>query len=163
VGKAPDIKSFRAHSSILYYRSPYFRRELSSPSFDSVSKKFKFNIPVEIFETLLIGTIMLDDKNGSEIFRVLLATEKLGLYEIITHIQQFLLEHHVDWLKRHIETINRASFKNDHFQVLQQFCTVNDPGKVLSAINFDSISENALISLLKRDHFGMDEVQMWDH
>ncbi|RIB20333.1 hypothetical protein C2G38_2141207 [Gigaspora rosea] len=44
-----------------------------------------------------------------------------------------------------------------------QFCTTNDPGKVLNDINFDSISENAMISLLKRDHFGMGEVQMWDN
>ncbi|CAG8752018.1 2376_t:CDS:2, partial [Dentiscutata erythropus] len=106
---------------------------------------------------------MLEDKSGPEIFRILLATEKLGLYEIITYLQQFLLEHHIDWLKRHIETVNRASFRNDHFQVLQQFCTTNDPGKVLNNINFDSISENAIISLLKRDHFGTDEVQMWDN
>ncbi|CAG8576442.1 4161_t:CDS:2 [Racocetra fulgida] len=106
---------------------------------------------------------MLEDKSGSEIFRILLAAEKLGLYEIITHLQQFLLDYHVDWLKRHIETVNRASFRNDYFQVLQQFCTANDPEKVLNAINFDSISENAMISLLKRNHFGMDEVQIWDH
>ncbi|CAG8536058.1 12156_t:CDS:2 [Acaulospora colombiana] len=170
IGKSPNLKIIKAHSAILYYRSPYFRRELSKPDFNNMHKKFKFNIAVEIIEPLIKyiydGTILLDNKNASEIFHLLSAAEKLCLRELVSYLQQHLLDHHTEWLKRHFKSVRRASFRNDAFQDLQRYCTdmmLNNPDIAFRAIDFRKITEQALVSLLERNDFRMEEVQIWEN
>ena len=55
VGKDPNVKIFRAHTSILCYRSSYLRRALASnKKNDNILTHFKLpNLSPEIFQILL--------------------------------------------------------------------------------------------------------------
>ena len=54
VGKDPHVKVFRAHMVILHYRSPYFRRVLSTRRNDENLAQIKLpNISPEIFQVIL--------------------------------------------------------------------------------------------------------------
>jgi len=54
VGKDPHVKVFRAHMVILYYRSPYLRRVLSTRRNDENLAQIKLpNISPEIFQVIL--------------------------------------------------------------------------------------------------------------
>ena len=54
VGKDPYVKVFRAHVVILYYRSPYLRRVLSTRNNDGNLAHIKLpNILPEIFQIIL--------------------------------------------------------------------------------------------------------------
>ena len=56
VGKDPNVKVFRAHTNILYCRSPYLRRVLASNerNNDNVLTHLKLpNISPEIFQIIL--------------------------------------------------------------------------------------------------------------
>ena len=56
------------------------------------------------------------------------------------------------------------SFGNDSFLKLQQFCTElmsKEPDKVFKLVDFASILEKSLITLLQSDNLQMDEVQIW--
>ena len=56
VGEDPNVKIFRAHMNILYYRSPYLRRALTSikKNNDGVLAHIKLpNVSPEIFQIIL--------------------------------------------------------------------------------------------------------------
>jgi len=54
VGKDPYVKVFRAHMVILYYRSPYLRRVLSTRNNDENLAHIKLpNISPEVFQIIL--------------------------------------------------------------------------------------------------------------
>ena len=56
VGKDPNVKIFRAHMSILYYRSPYLRRALASnkKNHDNILAHIKLpNISPDTFQIIL--------------------------------------------------------------------------------------------------------------
>src|ERR1043165_2155839 len=49
---------------------------------------------------------------------------------------------------------------------LQQFCTdfmAKSPEKIFKSLDFTSIPEKSLISLLKRDDLQMEEIEVWEH
>ncbi|RHZ75748.1 hypothetical protein Glove_209g56 [Diversispora epigaea] len=177
IGKPPNVKSLRAHSAILYYRSPYFRREMSKPDFNNLFKKFKINVAMEIIEPLIKyiynGTISLDDKNASEIFKTLSAADKLCLNELVIYLQKYLLDHHIEWLRRHFDSVCRMSFRNDTFQDLQHYCTEvmsKNPEMMIFCNNNNNnntktidFNEQAMVSLLERNDFRMEEIQIWEN
>jgi hypothetical protein len=56
VGEDPNVKIFRAHMIVLYYRSPFLRRTLASnkKNDDGVLSHIKLsNIPPDIFQIIL--------------------------------------------------------------------------------------------------------------
>ncbi|GBC12364.2 BTB/POZ protein [Rhizophagus irregularis DAOM 181602=DAOM 197198] len=58
------------------------------------------------------------------------------------------------------------SFENNSFLKLQNFCTEiisKEPEKIFNSIDFVSISEKCLISLIKHNNIQMDDIKVWDH
>ena len=102
----------------------------------------------------------------SEIIKILEAACELNLQELIDHLQSFLIENKSNWMEQNFSLVYQTSFKHDSFLELQKFCAdlINDePEKILKSLDFISISENSLISLIQNDHFQVGEVQIWEH
>src|ERR1044072_3186879 len=69
-------------------------------------------------------------------------------------------------MKQNFNMIYQMSFENDSFLELQKFCTElisKEPEKIFDSIDFTSISENSLISLIQNDNLQMNEIRVWEH
>ncbi|GBC40642.2 BTB/POZ protein [Rhizophagus irregularis DAOM 181602=DAOM 197198] len=99
VGNDPNVKIFRAHMIILYYRSPFLRRTLSSnkKNDNGALTHIKLsNISPDIFQIILKyiygGFISLNEQEPSEILKVLAAADQLLLQELVDYLQTYLIE-----------------------------------------------------------------------
>ncbi|CAB4429975.1 unnamed protein product [Rhizophagus irregularis] len=175
VGEDPNVKIFRAHMNILCHRSPYLRRALVSNNKknnnDGVLSHTKLpNILPEIFQIVLKyiygGILSLDEENTSDILKVLVAADELILHELVDYLQTYLIENKADWLEKHFELIHRISFQSNNLLELQKFCTefmAKSPDKIFESLDFTSLPEKSLVSLLKRDDLQMKEIEVWEH
>ena len=91
---------------------------------------------------------------------------ELSLQELITYLESYLIENKANWMEQHFSLINQTSFEHDSFLELQKFCTdlmSREPEKILKSLDFVSIPEKSLVSLLQNDSLQMSEVQIWEH
>ncbi|CAB4418826.1 unnamed protein product [Rhizophagus irregularis] len=173
VGNDPYIKIFRAHMVILHYRSTYLRRILSTnkKKNDETLVHIKLpNVSPEIFQIILRyiygGRISLEEYDISDIIKILVAGSELGLQELITYLQSFLIENKANWIELNFNLIYQTSFENDSFLELQKFCTnltSKNPDKIFKSSNFSFIPEKLLVSLIQSDNLQMNEIQVWEH
>ena len=94
---------------------------------------------------------------------MLVAAEELLLHELVDYLQTYLIENRVDWIEQHFELIHRTSFQYNHFLELQKFCTdfmARSPDKIFKSLNFTSLPEKYLVSLLKRNDLQMKEIEI---
>jgi hypothetical protein len=101
-----------------------------------------------------------------DIIKILIASNELSLQELITNLQSFLIENKKTWMEQNFGLIYKTSFADNSFLKLQNFCTEfmsKEPEKVFNSIDFTSISENCLISLIQHDNYEMNVIQVWEH
>ncbi|EXX72799.1 hypothetical protein RirG_065930 [Rhizophagus irregularis DAOM 197198w] len=172
VGNDPYIKIFRAHMVILHYRSTYLRRILSTNKKKNDGTLIHIKLPnilPEIFQIILryiySGKISLEKYDTSDIIKILVAGSKLGLQELITYLQFFLIETKANWMEQNFDLICKTSFENDYLLELRKFCTdltSKEPDKIFKSLNFSSISEKLLVSLIQSDNLKMNQIQVWE-
>ncbi|RIA94284.1 hypothetical protein C1645_818279 [Glomus cerebriforme] len=173
VGSDPYVKIFRAHIVILIYRSPYFRRILSTnkKKNDGILTHIKLpNILPDIFQIILRyiygGKISLVEYETSDIIKILSAANELNLQELIPYLQSFLIKNKKDWMEQNLCLIYQMSFENDSYLKFQEFCTElipKQPEKIFDSPDFTSISEKSLTSLIQYDNLQMSEFQIWEY
>ncbi|RIB27292.1 hypothetical protein C2G38_2029501 [Gigaspora rosea] len=170
VGEQPNIKLFKAHSSILYQRSLYFRQKLLNATKRNNIIELKLpNHSVNVFDSVIryiySGIISLENYEAPAIFNLLIAINELKFTELAEHIQSYLIDHNASWLRLNFSQIYQKSFDIENFKALQKFCNdilVKHPNMIFKSEDFDIIQENALITLLKREDLQMDESEIWD-
>jgi hypothetical protein len=124
----------------------------------------KINIYNLLFRYIYGGVISLNEQRPSDILKILVAAEQLLLQELIDYVQKYLVENKSGWMEQHFELIYRTSFQSNSLLVLQQYCTnfiAKSPEKIFKSLDFTSISEKSLISLIKRDDLQMKEIEIW--
>ena len=97
----------------------------------------------------------MNDYDASDIIKILVATSELGLKELTPHLQSFLIKNNKNWMEQNFEFVYQTSFENDSFLVLQKYCTdlmSKEPDKIFKSLNFSSISEQLLISIIRNDN-----------
>ncbi|EXX58248.1 hypothetical protein RirG_199800 [Rhizophagus irregularis DAOM 197198w] len=112
------------------------------------------------------GRLSLEEYDTSDIIKILVASSELSLQELITHLQLFLIENKKNWMEQNFNLIYKTSFANDSFLKLQDFCTElisKEPEKIFDSINFISLSEKCLISLIQHDNIQKNVIQVWEH
>ncbi|GES83690.1 carbohydrate-binding module family 13 protein [Rhizophagus clarus] len=124
----------------------------------------------EIFQIILKyiygGKLSLNDYDVPDIINILVAARDLNLQELIPHLQTFLIKNETNWMEQNFNLIYQTSFKDDSFLDLQKFCTElisKQPEKIFKSPSFVSISEEALIAIIRSDNLQMNEVQIWEH
>ena len=98
-----------------------------------------------------------------DIIKILVAASELSLQELIDNLQSFLIEKNSNWMKQNFNLIYQTSFENDSFLELQNYCIniiSKEPNKIFNSLNFSSISEKVLISLIQNDNLKVDEIQV---
>src|SRR5436190_9328621 len=112
------------------------------------------------------GMLPLEEYDMSDIIKCLEAANELSLQELITHLQLFLIKNKANWLEQNFNLVYQTSFKRDSFLELQKFCTdliTDEPGKILKSLDFISIPEKSLVSIIQNDNLKMSEIQVWEH
>ncbi|RGB40695.1 hypothetical protein C1646_753042 [Rhizophagus diaphanus] len=69
-------------------------------------------------------------------------------------------------MEQYFELIYQTCFESNSLLELQQYCTnfmAKFPEKIFKSLDFISLSEKSLISLIKRDDLQMKEIEIWDH
>ncbi|UZO02535.1 uncharacterized protein OCT59_021015 [Rhizophagus irregularis] len=174
VGNDPDVKIFRAHMVILSCRSPYLRRILLANKRKSEDENLTHiklpNILPEIFEIILRyiygGKLALENNDTSNVIKVLIAVNELGLQELVPLLQSFLINSNVNWMEQNFNLVFKTSFENDSFPELQKYCVKllsKNPDKTFKLLNLSSISEKYLISLIRHENFKISVVKIWKH
>ncbi len=96
----------------------------------------------------------------------MVAADELLLQELVEFLQEYLVENKSEWIEQHFELIHRTSFQSDILLGLQKFCTdlmAKSPEKVFKSLDFTSLPEKSLISLIKRDDLQMKEIEIWEY
>ncbi|CAG8456009.1 272_t:CDS:2 [Diversispora eburnea] len=99
VGEEPNIKHFKAHSIILRAISPYFRDTCKNvkKKEDNLFYIEKSNISPSIFEVILrfiyTGTISMENRNSTEITKLLEAAQELKLNELVGFLKEHLIQY----------------------------------------------------------------------
>ncbi|GES97834.1 carbohydrate-binding module family 13 protein [Rhizophagus clarus] len=124
----------------------------------------------EIFQIILRyiygGKLILEEYDISDIIKIMEAASKLSLQELIDYLQSYLIEKKTNWIEQNFNMIYHASFENNSFLKLQEYCTnliSDEPDKIFKSLNFFSIPEKLLISIIQNDNLQMSEVQVWEH
>ncbi|EXX76347.1 uncharacterized protein OCT59_021154 [Rhizophagus irregularis] len=173
VGNDPNVKVFRAHMVILNYRSPYLRRILSTnkKKNDGTLTSIKLpNILPETFHIILRyiygGKISFEECDISDIIKILITANELGLQELTPFLETFLIKSRKDSIEQNFDLIYQISFENDSFLELQKYCNElisKEPNKIFNSPRFSSIPEKLLVTIIQNDKLQMSEVQIWEH
>ncbi|GBC14533.2 BTB/POZ protein [Rhizophagus irregularis DAOM 181602=DAOM 197198] len=104
-GEEPNVKEFHAHSNILCIRSKYFRTAFSNEWAEKKDGKFilrKPNISPHLFNIILrfiyCGNIELENLQGPDVLKFLIAVDELNIQQLISHIQEYLIENQTEFL-----------------------------------------------------------------
>ncbi|RGB22505.1 hypothetical protein C1646_55272 [Rhizophagus diaphanus] len=173
VGNDPYVKIFRAHMVILNYRSNYLRRILSTnkKKNDEILVHIKLpNILPEIFQIILRyiygGRLSLKECDTPDIIKILIAANELNLQELVSYLQLYIIKNDKNWVEQNFNLVYQTSFENDSFLELQNYCTdliSKGPDKILKSMNFSSIPEKLLISIVQNNNLQMSEIQVWKY
>src|SRR3954453_17912749 len=118
------------------------------------------------FRYIYGGRLSLEEYDTSDIINILIAASELSLQELVTYLQSFLIENKANWMEQNFNLIYQTSFENDTFLTLQKYCTdimSKEPDKIFKSLNFSSIPEKLLISLIQNDNSQMSGIQVWEH
>uniref|UniRef100_U9UJW5 Kelch-like protein 17 n=1 Tax=Rhizophagus irregularis (strain DAOM 181602 / DAOM 197198 / MUCL 43194) TaxID=747089 RepID=U9UJW5_RHIID len=159
--------------NILNYRSPYLRKIISTnkKKSDGTLAHIKLqSILPEIFQIILRyiygGRVSFEGHDEADVIKTLVAASELDLQELVNHLQSFLIEKHSTWMEQNFNMIYQTSFENDSLLELQNYCNdliSKNPDKIFNSLNFSSIPEKILISLIQNDNLKMNEVQVWKY
>ncbi|CAB4421459.1 unnamed protein product [Rhizophagus irregularis] len=155
VGNDNNIRIFRAHMKI----DETFMIQIKLP-----------NILPKIFQIILRyiygGKLFLKDYNNLDIVKLLIAANELNLQELVIYLQSFLIKNKTNWMEQNFNLIYQTSFDNDSFLELQGYCTdlmYQAPHKIFKSLDFTSIPEKILISLIQGYNLQMNEIQIWEN
>src|SRR2546421_8340521 len=118
------------------------------------------------FRYIYGGRLSLEEYDTTDIIKILVAASELNLQELITYLQSFLVENKTNWMKLNFDLIYQTSFESDSFLELQKYCTdliSEEPDRIFKSLNFSSIPEKLLVSIIQNDKLQMSELQVWEH
>ncbi|KAG9300188.1 hypothetical protein G9A89_002634 [Geosiphon pyriformis] len=172
VGNGLNTKTFHAHSQILAARSSYFAVALSSNWVKRENNTIIFskpNISPQMFEVILrhiySGEILLDEYEVPIIIELLVAADELIMEDLISHLEDYLIEQYEEEMKENFFTLRETSNRHGSFKKLQNFftdITARNPAAIFNSKEFTTLNKSALASVLCRDDLNLEESQIWE-
>ena len=108
----------------------------------------------------------MEEYDISDIIKILIAANELGLQELIPYLESFLIENKKHWIEQNFDLIYQTSFENDSFLKLQKYCInliSKEPNKIFNSPRFTSVPKKLLVTIIKNDNHQMSEIQVWEH
>src|SRR6266498_574684 len=127
---------------------------------------YLFNLKSFYIRYIYGGRLSLEEYDASDIIKILVAANELGLQELFPYLESFLIENKANWMEQNFDLIYQTSFENNSFLKLQKYCTdliSKKPSKIFNSPNFSLIPEKLLVSLIQNENAQIGEVQIWEH
>src|ERR1051325_4731614 len=129
-----------------------------------MSKNFFFNSILHI-RFIYCGNIELKNLQGSDVLKLLIALDELNIQQLISHIQEYLIEHQTEFLHQNPIGILEMVYQHETFTDLWSFCLekiCEEPKILFNSDKFVNLKAPLLELLLKRDDLYMDEIEIWE-
>src|SRR5436189_758151 len=117
------------------------------------------------FRFIYCGNIELKNLQGPDVLKLLIAVDELNIQQLIPHIQEYLIEHQVEFLQQNPTGILETVYQHETFTDLWNFCLekiCEEPKILFNSDNFINLKAPLLELLLKRDDLVMEEVEIWE-
>jgi hypothetical protein len=108
----------------------------------------------------------LKNLQGPDVLKLLIAVDELNIHPLISHIQEFLIEHKTEFLLQNPTGILETVYQHESFTDLWNFCLekiCEEPKVLFSSDKFINLEAPLLELLLKRDDLNMDEIEIWEN
>src|SRR5436853_2519002 len=115
------------------------------------------------FRFIYCGSIELTNLQGPDVLKLLIAVDKLSIQPLISHIQEFLIEHQSEFLHQNPTGILETVYQHETFTDLWNFCLekiCEEPKILFNSDKFINLKAPLLELLLKRDDLNMDEIEI---
>ncbi|GES99164.1 BTB/POZ protein [Rhizophagus clarus] len=172
-GEGQNVREIHAHSNILCIRSQYFRSAFSNEWSEKKDGKFIFkkpNISPQLFNIILrfiyCGNIELKNLQGPDVLKLLIAVDELNIHSLVSHIQEFLIDHQTEFLQQNPTGILETVYQHETFTDLWNYCLeeiCKEPKVLFSSEEYTNLKAPLLELLLKRDDLNMDEIEIWEN
>ncbi|RGB34771.1 hypothetical protein C1646_668262 [Rhizophagus diaphanus] len=172
IGKEHNFEEFHVHSNILRFRSEYFNEILSAENIEKKDGKYivkKQNITPQAFDTILkylyIGHINFDNKTGTELLDIMIASDELKLKQLTKITEEFIIENYQQFLQNDPVGILQIVYYNKSLVNLQEFCLetiCSDPKVLFDSNKFINLPAPLLEIILKRDDLDLAEINVWE-
>jgi hypothetical protein len=97
--------------------------------------------------------------------KLLIAADELNIQQLISHIQEYLIEHQTEFLNQNPAGILETVYQHEVFTDLWNFCLekiCEKPKILFNSDKFINLKAPLLELLLKRDDLNMDEIEVWE-
>ena len=101
---------------------------------------------------------------GPDVLKLLIAVDELNIQSLISHIQEYLIEHQTEFLHQNPTDILETVYHHETFTGLWNFCLeeiCEKPEVLFNSDRFINLKAPLLELLLKRDDLNMDEIEVW--
>src|SRR5690348_11940176 len=118
-----------------------------------------------IFRFIYSGNIELKNLQGPDVLKLLIAVDELNIQQLISYIQEFLIEHKAEFLQQNPTGILETVYQHETFTDLWNFCLekiCKEPKILLNSDKFVNLKAPLLEVLLKRDDLNMEEIEIWE-
>ena len=111
------------------------------------------------------GNIELKNLQGPDVLKLLIAVDELNIQSLVSHIQEFLIEHQTEFLHQNPTDILETVYQHEAFTDLWNFCLeiiCEEPKILFNSDNFINLKAPLLELLLKRDDLDLNEIEIWE-
>src|SRR5437763_3460166 len=118
------------------------------------------------FRFIYCGNIELKNMQGLDVLKLLIAVDELNIQPLVSHVQEFLIEHKTEFLHQNPTGILETVYQHEKFMDLWNFCLeiiCDDPNTLFNSDKFINLKAPLLELLLKRDDLGLDEIEIWEN
>ncbi|EXX79956.1 hypothetical protein GLOIN_2v1769198 [Rhizophagus irregularis DAOM 181602=DAOM 197198] len=173
IGEKPNFREFHAHSNILRCRSHHFNKILSVKNIEKKDEKYVIKYPnispkafSVIIKYLYTGHINVDDKTGTELLDIMIASDELKLEQLTKLAEDFILENHHQFLRSDPVGTLQIVYYNKSLVNLQEFCLETicfEPKILFNSDKFINLPAPLLEIILKRDDLNLPEIEVWEN
>jgi hypothetical protein len=107
----------------------------------------------------------LKNLQGPDVLELLIAVDELNIQPLISHIQEYLIEHQTEFLCQDPTGILEIAYQHEAFKDLWNFCLekiCEEPKILFNSDKFTDLKAPLLEALLKRDDLNMYEIEIWE-
>src|SRR5690349_15707736 len=90
--------------------------------YDKFFKKLYSNHLIMLTRFIYCGNIKLKNLQGPDVLKLLIAVDELNIQPLISHIQEYLIEHQTEFLHQNPTGILETVYQHEKFTDLWNFC-----------------------------------------